>query len=331
MRPVAGSQVGSTVTALALGVTNGLFSTNLDFGAVFIGNATWLAISVRSNATGSYTGLTPLQPLLPVPYAIYSVNAGAAITAGTAGSATTATTANNFSGSLSGNVTGTQSATVVASVGGQTAANVASGASAANAAANANTANGIVKRDGSGNFSAGTITANLAGDVTLASNVVSGITISNAVITNSVITNSVYGGNGGGLTNLNASQLASGVIPLAQLPGAVVTTNDAATVNLNGTFTGTLNGNGLGISFLNANSLFIGTVPFGTLARHHQQSTGPGNLATGNKLERWQRRAGQQRRLWHHRHQPVHHQCPHHQLGIWRQRRRLPPISMPRN
>lgn len=45
-----------------------------------------------------------------------------------------ATTANNFSGSLAGDVTGTQGATAVGNFGGQTAANVASGAAAANAA-----------------------------------------------------------------------------------------------------------------------------------------------------------------------------------------------------
>ena len=64
-----------------------------------------------------------------------------------------------FTGSLSGDVTGTQSATVVATVGGSTAANIHSAEQAANAATSADTASTIVKRDGSGNFSAGTITA----------------------------------------------------------------------------------------------------------------------------------------------------------------------------
>ncbi|MCE9518651.1 MAG: tail fiber domain-containing protein, partial [Verrucomicrobia bacterium] len=63
----------------------------------------------------------------------------------------------SFTGSLAGNVTGTQGATIVATVGGVTAANVASGANLANAATNANTASTIVKRDGSGDFSANTI------------------------------------------------------------------------------------------------------------------------------------------------------------------------------
>ncbi len=89
-------------------------------------------------------------------------------TASSATTATTATTAANFTGSLSGNVTGTQNATVVASVGGQSAAAVASGVIAANAATNLNTVSTIVKRDASGNFSAGTITAALNGNATSA-------------------------------------------------------------------------------------------------------------------------------------------------------------------
>jgi len=65
-------------------------------------------------------------------------------------------------------VTGTQGATVVSSVGGLNAANVASGANAANTATSANTAGAIVTRNASGNFSAGTITANLAGNASTA-------------------------------------------------------------------------------------------------------------------------------------------------------------------
>ena len=72
--------------------------------------------------------------------------------------ASSAATADNFSGSLSGDVTGSQSGTVVASVGGQTAASVASGVIAANAATDANTVSSIVKRNSSGNFSAGSVT-----------------------------------------------------------------------------------------------------------------------------------------------------------------------------
>jgi hypothetical protein len=70
--PSGGSQIGSRITQTALGVTNGLFTTTLNFGAVFTGNDTWLAISVRSNSVGSYTLMTPLQELTPTPYAMFA-------------------------------------------------------------------------------------------------------------------------------------------------------------------------------------------------------------------------------------------------------------------
>lgn len=70
---------------------------------------------------------------------------------------------------LIGDVTATGPGVAVATVqfvGGVSAANVASGANSANAATSTNTPNTIVKRDGSGNFAAGTITANLTGVAT---------------------------------------------------------------------------------------------------------------------------------------------------------------------
>lgn len=85
---------------------------------------------------------------------------------------TTQTTAASGSGTLAGDVTGPQATTLVALVGGVTAANVAAGANLANAATNVNTANTIVRRDGSGNFAAGTITA--AGDLNLSATNASG-------------------------------------------------------------------------------------------------------------------------------------------------------------
>jgi hypothetical protein len=147
-------------------------------------------------------------------------NASTATSATTATTAATATTANNFSGSLAGDVAGTQGATVVSSVGGQTAAAVASGASAANAATDANTTGAIVKRDASGNFSAGTITANLAGNATTATTVTGNIADTQlsdniprlnqtniftapviAMNANNVV-NGTISGDGSGLTNL---------------------------------------------------------------------------------------------------------------------------------
>lgn len=77
--------------------------------------------------------------------------------------------AGNYISALTGDVTaagpGSVAATV-AFVGGSSAANVHTAELLANAATSANTASTIVKRDGSGNFLAGVITASLTGNVT---------------------------------------------------------------------------------------------------------------------------------------------------------------------
>jgi hypothetical protein len=79
--------------------------------------------------------------------------------ANTATSATTAGSATNFTGNLQGDVIGTQGTTIVSLVGGKTAAQVATSVNDTIAATDLNTPSTIVKRNGSGNFSAGTITA----------------------------------------------------------------------------------------------------------------------------------------------------------------------------
>ena len=87
------------------------------------------------------------------------------ITATLLGNATAATTAGNFTGSLSGDVTGTQGATSVATVAGSSAANIHSAELPANAGTELNTINTLIKRDSCGNFTAGTVTAALTGNV----------------------------------------------------------------------------------------------------------------------------------------------------------------------
>jgi len=76
----AGNQVGSTVTKADLTISDGYFTTTLDFGSGrFTGDARWLQIAVRPGAeTGSYTTLTPRHELTPTPYAINSDNEGTA-------------------------------------------------------------------------------------------------------------------------------------------------------------------------------------------------------------------------------------------------------------
>jgi hypothetical protein len=64
-------QVGSSVTNIAVGVSNGLFTTKVDFGAnIFTGSDLWLEIGVRSNSVGAFTTLNPRQQITPTPYAI---------------------------------------------------------------------------------------------------------------------------------------------------------------------------------------------------------------------------------------------------------------------
>ncbi len=85
------AQHSTTHSNLAVVVSKGLFTTELDYGAgIFDGTAYWLEIGVRTNGGGSFTTLVPRQSVTPSPYAIFSPSAG---TAGTAGSATTAGTA----------------------------------------------------------------------------------------------------------------------------------------------------------------------------------------------------------------------------------------------
>ena len=82
-----GAQIGSVLTLDDVGVTNGLFTVALDFGAAFDGAPRFLSLSVRPGAsTGSYTNLTPRQPITTTPYALR------ALSADSAGSATTVTT-----------------------------------------------------------------------------------------------------------------------------------------------------------------------------------------------------------------------------------------------
>lgn len=153
-----GTQIGATQVKEDVSVSNGTFTTELDFGAeAFNGSPRKLEISVRRGAeSGAFMTLTPRQPITSTPYAIRALNATNVDNATSA--ATNAATAADFSGSLSGDVTGTQSATVVANVGGETAAKVASGAQSANAATSLNAVNQIVRRDATGGFAAGTVT-----------------------------------------------------------------------------------------------------------------------------------------------------------------------------
>jgi hypothetical protein len=66
--------MGSPLTNTAVAVTNGLFTTTLDFGNQFTVSPLYLEVGVRAgNTTGSFTILNPPQLITSVPYAIQSL------------------------------------------------------------------------------------------------------------------------------------------------------------------------------------------------------------------------------------------------------------------
>jgi hypothetical protein len=76
-----GTQVGPTLTRSGVGVANGIFSVNLDFGSSFPGATRFLEIRVRPAGGGAYTTLSPRQSVTSAPYSVKSLTAGSADTA----------------------------------------------------------------------------------------------------------------------------------------------------------------------------------------------------------------------------------------------------------
>src|SRR5947207_6968003 len=103
---------------------------------------------------------------------------------------------------FSGDVTGTETATVVSFVGGQTAVNVAAATVLANTATNTNVTNKLVKRDSSGNFRARTITASLNGNAT---------TATTATNFSGTLSGDVTGGQDGTMVSFVGGQTAANV------------------------------------------------------------------------------------------------------------------------
>jgi hypothetical protein len=122
-----GGVVGGPLTNAVTGVTNGLFTVALDFGAgAFAGDARWLEVAVQTNGSGAFTTLSPRQPLAPSPYALYAPSAGVA---GTATSVSGSVAASQLTGTISSNQIAPASITAtMLAAGSVTAAQLAIGA-----------------------------------------------------------------------------------------------------------------------------------------------------------------------------------------------------------
>jgi trimeric autotransporter adhesin len=210
-----------TVTVNAPVGSGAIITAGISGGSVVVLNVLNAGSGYTSGATLTI-GAPPSNGYQVFASTNYFVNAnfltnGNNVFAGTLnGNATTAASANSFSGALSGDVTGTQGATVVSSVGGQSAASVAAGVIAANSATSSNAANKIVARDGSGNFSAGTVT--LSGGLNLpTTTALSGIIYSggNRFLHNFGTGNFFAGQNAGNLTMTGFGDTGTGFGALA--------------------------------------------------------------------------------------------------------------------
>lgn len=127
--------------------------------------ATWtFLLTANGTSNGTWTIKRPIDTGLTSAHILVGNSSGLATDVAVSGDLTMANTG----------------AGTVATVGGSTAANVHSAELAANAATSANTVSTIVKRDGSGNFSAGTITGTFSGTATNATNGATVSTTTNA-------------------------------------------------------------------------------------------------------------------------------------------------------
>jgi len=71
------SPIAGPVTNTAVAVTNGLFTTLVNFGpGAFTGTSNWLAVAVSLSGTNNFSLLAPRQQVTPTPYALVAGSAG---------------------------------------------------------------------------------------------------------------------------------------------------------------------------------------------------------------------------------------------------------------
>jgi hypothetical protein len=232
-RDANGNFTANVVTATTVNATSGNFTD-------ITGNAIALTAINASNITSGTLD-------------------NARTTGNTANSASTLVLRDSNGAFAAGNVTAANfigAGTTITSI---NASNISSGTvdNSRTTAASANGASTIVLRDAGGNFSANTITANIAGDIS-------------------------------GGTNINASNITSGTINNARTTAS--SANGASTIvlrDVNGSFDANvvnatdLSGGGTSITSINASNLSTGTVPVARVSGSYTGITGVGTVTAG--------------------------------------------------
>ena len=267
-----GAMVAGPIAKPPIAVSNGLFSTSLDFGAAaFPGSARWLEISVRPSGSGAaYTTLFPRQRIAAAPYALQAAGiADGVVTANklSAGAGNDGQVLKMNGGQLAwGTVAGSGGVSSVGTGLGLTGGPITSSGTIA-------VDTSVVPRLGVANtFSAGPQTV-LTGGAANKGLVVRGAAgqtsnlqewqDSAGGVLAAVTPAGGLAGNGAGLTFLNAANVSAGTLADAQLSGNVsllnanqtfagdITFNGANTLaNPANTFAGTFFGNGAGLTNL---------------------------------------------------------------------------------
>ena len=225
---------GSQITGIVQGANGGTGIDNTGKTITLGGN---LVTSGANNVTLTSAGATNIT--LPTTGTLATLAGAETLTNKTIVAAN-----NSISGLTNANLSGTAGITDANLATILTAGKVANTATTATASSTANT---IVARDGSGNFTAGTITANLNGNAATATKLqatksIYGNNFDGSADLGQVIA-STFGGTGNGFTKFTGATTSEKVYTLPDANTTILTTNDLVTVAQGGTGTNTVAAN----------------------------------------------------------------------------------------